>query len=213
MALRLLYLLFCQVLRWLALLARSSAVKDAELLVLRHEVAVLRCQVTRPRVEWADRRCWLGWRGCCPVRFGAGCWYSRPRCCGGIGTWSGAAGPPHTGVAVQVRRRRSVGWCCDGHGEPDLGIAAATRSCAAWGIEGRIGASTVWTILQRGGVDRRPSGRPSPGGSSSQRRPPGCWRWTSSTRPSPPWGRGAAYSGTGTAGERPRGALGGHGAA
>jgi hypothetical protein len=55
MTLRLLYLLFCQVLRWLALLAHSSAVKDAELLMLRHEVAVLRRQVARPRVDWADR--------------------------------------------------------------------------------------------------------------------------------------------------------------
>jgi putative transposase len=36
-ALRLLYLLFCQVLPWLALLTRSSAAKDAELLVLRYE--------------------------------------------------------------------------------------------------------------------------------------------------------------------------------
>jgi putative transposase len=55
MALRLIYLLFRQVLRWLALLARGSAAKDVELLVLRHEVAVLRRQVTRPRVDWADR--------------------------------------------------------------------------------------------------------------------------------------------------------------
>ncbi|HEY3034204.1 MAG TPA: hypothetical protein VGJ54_06045 [Streptosporangiaceae bacterium] len=55
MTLRLLYLLFCQVLRWLALLSRSSAAKDAELLMLRHEVAVLGRQVTRPRVDWADR--------------------------------------------------------------------------------------------------------------------------------------------------------------
>jgi putative transposase len=48
MTLRLLYLLFCQVLRWLALLARSSAAKDVQLLMLRHEVAVLGRQVTRP---------------------------------------------------------------------------------------------------------------------------------------------------------------------
>src|ERR671930_179963 len=54
MTMRLLYLMFCQVLRWLALLARSSAAKDAELLMLRHEVAVLRRQVARPRVDWAD---------------------------------------------------------------------------------------------------------------------------------------------------------------
>jgi len=53
MTLRLLYLLFCQVLRWLALLARSSAAKDVELLMLRHQVAVLRRQVTRPRLDRA----------------------------------------------------------------------------------------------------------------------------------------------------------------
>jgi hypothetical protein len=40
---------------WLALLARKPAAKDAEILVLRHEIAVLRRQVARSSPDWADR--------------------------------------------------------------------------------------------------------------------------------------------------------------
>jgi hypothetical protein len=49
------YLMFVRLAWWMALLARSSAVKDAELLVPRQEVAVLRRQHPRPRLDWADR--------------------------------------------------------------------------------------------------------------------------------------------------------------
>jgi transposase InsO family protein len=54
-SLRLLYLIFRQVLGLVLLLARTSAAKDVELLVLRHEVAILRRTNPRPRMNWADR--------------------------------------------------------------------------------------------------------------------------------------------------------------
>src|SRR5215469_13968275 len=44
-----------RVLGWLVLLSRCDAAKDTEILVLRHEVAVLRRQVARPNPDWADR--------------------------------------------------------------------------------------------------------------------------------------------------------------
>ena len=55
MSLRLLYLVFVRLCSWLVLLGRSSASKNAELLVLRHEVAVLRRAHPQPRLDWADR--------------------------------------------------------------------------------------------------------------------------------------------------------------
>jgi hypothetical protein len=48
-------LIFIRIVGWLVLLARSGASKDAELLGLRHEVAVLRRGNPRPRLDWADR--------------------------------------------------------------------------------------------------------------------------------------------------------------
>jgi putative transposase len=155
MTLRLLYPLFCQVVSWLALLTRSSAAKDAELLVLRHEVAVLRRQVTRPRLDWADRAVLAGLARLLPRR-------ARRR----------MLVQPTTLLRWHqdlIRRR----WTYP-HRRGRPAVAAELRALvlrlakenSTWGyrrIHGelcrlgfKIGASTVWTILQRAGVDPAP---------------------------------------------------------
>jgi putative transposase len=157
MTLRLPYLLCCQVLQWLALLARSTATKDAELLVLRHEVAVLQRQVTRPRVDWADRAVLAGLARLLPRSL-----------------WQGRLVQPATLLRWHrdlVRRR----WTYPHRrGRPALTtevralVLRLARENPTWGyrrIHGelcrlgysnKIGASTVWTILHRAGVDPAP---------------------------------------------------------
>jgi hypothetical protein len=49
------YLSVLRVFGWLALLVRSDRAKDTEILILRHQVAVLQRQVKTPRLSWADR--------------------------------------------------------------------------------------------------------------------------------------------------------------
>ena len=55
MTFRLLYLILVRLCGWLALLPRSDHDKNTEILVLRHQIAVLQRQVRRPRLSWADR--------------------------------------------------------------------------------------------------------------------------------------------------------------
>lgn len=55
MTVQIIYLMFVRLVGWIALLAGRRRRRDAELLVLRHEVAVLRRQHTKPKLEWADR--------------------------------------------------------------------------------------------------------------------------------------------------------------
>ena len=55
MPVRLIYLIFCRLIGWLSLLPGSDTAKDVEILVLRHENAVLRRANRRPRLDWTDR--------------------------------------------------------------------------------------------------------------------------------------------------------------
>jgi putative transposase len=143
------------VLGWLALLARRSATKDAELLVLRHEVAVLRRQVARPRIDWADRAVLAGLSRLLPRS-----------------VWRGRLVQPATLLRWHrdlVRRR----WTYP-HRRGRPSVAAEIRALVlrmakenpTWGyrrVHGelcglgfKIGASTVWSILQRAGINPAP---------------------------------------------------------
>jgi transposase len=64
----LLYLIFVRLCGWLILLGRSSAAKNAELLVLRHEIAVLRRTNPRSRLDWADHAVLAALIGLLPAR-------------------------------------------------------------------------------------------------------------------------------------------------
>src|SRR6266496_5751658 len=74
---RLIYVVMVRVFGWLVLLGRSGAAKDSEILVLRHEVAVWRRQVARPRLSWPDRALFAALVGLLPGELRA-CRLVRP---------------------------------------------------------------------------------------------------------------------------------------
>jgi hypothetical protein len=84
---RLIYRSAVAVLSWLALLARSSASKNAEILVLRQEVAVLRRVNPKPRLEWTDRAVLAALSRMLPKGLRLHPIVTRERCCAGTAAW------------------------------------------------------------------------------------------------------------------------------
>jgi hypothetical protein len=108
--LKLAHLTLCRTIQLLTLYSRGDAAKDLELLVLRHQLTVLRRQVPRPRLEPADRALLTAISRILPRPAGPASSSNRTRCCAGTAVWSPVHGPipvVDPGVHCSMRMRSS----------------------------------------------------------------------------------------------------------
>jgi hypothetical protein len=172
-------LTLCRSIQLLALLGRGDASKDLEILVLRHQLSVLRRQVPRPRLEPADRALLAAVSRVLP-RVSWSCFFVKPdtllgwhrRLVAGAWTYPRGAGRPPLDQQVQqliVRLARE---------NPRWGYQRIQGELHRLGVQ--VSATTIRTTLRRHGLDPTPRRRPPPGGRSCANRLPESWHVTSS---------------------------------
>jgi len=93
---KLAYLTLCRSIQLLVLLARGEAAKDLEILVLRHQLTVLRRQVPVPSWSLPIGRCSPRSAASSLEPAGPASWCNPTRCWVGIGDWSPGRGPTRT---------------------------------------------------------------------------------------------------------------------
>ena len=155
-ALKLIYQMFAKLLSWMVLHARSDTANEIEILVLRHQLAVLQRRTPRPRISWSDRAVIAALARLLPARRRRGLLVTPAT----ILRW-------HRQL---VRRRWTTPPVRPGRPAIPAGVRALIVRLATenptWGyrrVHGelaglgyQIGASTVWKILTRGGIDPAP---------------------------------------------------------
>jgi hypothetical protein len=101
------YVVACRLFALVLLLARSDRSKELELLVLRHELSILRRQARRPQLTESDRLLLAALSRVIPRRSWRAFLSRLRRCCAGIGGWLRGAGRTRTdGQAGQLSTRR-----------------------------------------------------------------------------------------------------------
>ena len=172
-ALKLIYQMFAKLLSWMVLRIRSDTAKEIEILVLRHQLAVLQRRTPRPRISWSDRAVIAALARLLPARRRRGFLVTPAT----ILRW-------HRQL---VRRRWTTPHTPRGRPAIPAGVRALIVRLAAenpsWGyrrIHGelaglgyQIGASTIWTILHRGGHRSRATAGRSDLGAVPPRAGPG----------------------------------------
>ena len=128
-ALRLIYQMFAKLLGWIVLRTRSDTTKEIEILVLRHQLAVLQRRTPRPRMSWTDRALIAALTRLLPARRRLGLLVTPAT----ILRWHRQlVRPPLDHPARPARstrhpRRRARPDPAPGHREPHLGVSAHPR--------------------------------------------------------------------------------------